>query len=164
MRVLLENVWHLLMMYCFTMTISLVLLQARWYGSASDVLLNVSILYPQKYTHEFAGLCFLLHWKLKVVMVPTLLLTVASAVLTRCNITWYCITLHWRHNGYDSVSNHQCLYCLLNRFYGRRSKKTSKLRVTGLCEGNSPGTGEFPAQMASNAENFSIWWRHYEAL
>ena len=34
-----------------------------------------------------------------------------------------------------------------------RSKKTSKLRVTGLCAGNSPVAGEFPAQMASNAEN-----------
>ena len=29
-----------------------------------------------------------------------------------------------------------------------------------LC-GNSPATGEFPAQMASNAENVSIWWRHH---
>ena len=38
--------------------------------------------------------------------------------------------------------------------------KTSELRVTGLCVGNSPETGEFPAQMASNAENVSIWWRH----
>ena len=37
-----------------------------------------------------------------------------------------------------------------------------KLRVTGLCVGNSPGTGEFPAQMASNAENVSIWWRHHD--
>ena len=27
--------------------------------------------------------------------------------------------------------------------------------------GNSPVTGEFPAQMASNAENVSIWWRHH---
>ena len=43
----------------------------------------------------------------------------------------------------------------------RRSKKTSKLRVTGLCAGNSPVTGEFPAQRASNAENGSIWWRHH---
>ena len=42
-----------------------------------------------------------------------------------------------------------------------KKKKTSKLRVTGLCVGNSPGTGEFPAQMASNAENVSIWWRHH---
>ena len=44
----------------------------------------------------------------------------------------------------------------------RRSKKTSKLRVTGLCVGNSPVTGEFPAQRASNAENVSIWWRLHE--
>ena len=42
----------------------------------------------------------------------------------------------------------------------RKSKKTSKLRVTGLCVGNSPGIGECPAQRASNAENVSIWWRH----
>ena len=40
-------------------------------------------------------------------------------------------------------------------------KKTSKLRVTGLCEGNSPVTGEFPSQRASNAENVSIWWRRH---
>ena len=70
--------------------------------------------------------------------------------------------LHWRHNGCDSVSNHQPHDCLLSRIFGRRSKKTSKLRVTGLCAGNSSGTGEFPAQMASNAENVSIWWRHHE--
>ena len=43
------------------------------------------------------------------------------------------------------------LTCLLNGLFRRRSKKTSKLRVTGLCAGNSPGTGEFPAQTASNA-------------
>ena len=46
----------------------------------------------------------------------------------------------------------------------RRSKKTSKLRVTGLCKGISPVTGEFPAQRASNAENVSIWWRHQELV
>ena len=70
--------------------------------------------------------------------------------------------LQWRHNGHDGVSNQQPCHCLLNRLCGRRSKKTPKLRVTGLCVGNSPGTGEFPAQMASNAENVSIWWRHHE--
>ena len=69
--------------------------------------------------------------------------------------------LRWRHNGRDSVSNHQSHHCLLNRLFRRRSKKTSKLRVTGLCVGNSQGTGEFPAEMASNAENVSIWWRHH---
>ena len=51
---------------------------------------------------------------------------------------------------------------LLNSLVMRRSKKTSKLRITGLCAGNSPVTDEFPAQMASNAENVSIWWRHHE--
>ena len=30
-----------------------------------------------------------------------------------------------------------------------------------LRAGNSPVTDEFPAQMASNAENVSIWWRHH---
>ena len=71
------------------------------------------------------------------------------------------LALRWRHNGRDSVSNHQPHDCLLNRLFRRRLKKTSKLRVTDLCAGNSPGTGEFPAQMASNAENVSIWWRHH---
>ena len=63
-------------------------------------------------------------------------------------------SLQWRHNGRDSVSNHQPHDCLLNCLFRRRLKKTSKLRVTGHCAGNSLGTGEFPAQMASNAEMF----------
>ena len=46
-------------------------------------------------------------------------------------------------------------------FIQAQIKETSKLRVTGLFVGNSPVTGEFPAQMASNAENVSIWWRHH---
>ena len=71
------------------------------------------------------------------------------------------IALRWRHNEWDGVSNHQPHDCLLNRLSGRRSKKTSKPRVTGLCAGNSPETGGFPAQMASNAETVSIWWRHH---
>ena len=82
-------------------------------------------------------------------------------------LLWYCpshFTLRWRHNGRDSVSNHQPHHCLLNRLFRRRSKKTSKRRVTGLCAWNSPGTGEFPAQKASNAENVSIGWRHHEFI
>ena len=81
------------------------------------------------------------------------------------NMTWhrhlFFIALQWRHNEHDSVLNHQPHDCLINRLFRRRSKKTPKLRVTGLCAGNSPGTGEFPAQMASYAENVSIWWRHH---
>ena len=45
---------------------------------------------------------------------------------------------------------------------GPDQRKHQKLHVTGLCAGNSRVTGEFPAQMASNAENVSIWWRHHE--
>ena len=73
--------------------------------------------------------------------------------------SYYHRPLPWRHDGRDSVSNHQPHDCSFNRLFRRRSKKTSKLRVTGLCVGNSPGTGEFPAQMASKTENVSIWWR-----
>ena len=74
---------------------------------------------------------------------------------------WCSLPLQWRHNDHDGVSNHQRLDCLLSRLFRRRSKKTWKLCVTCLCEGNSPLTGEFPAQRVSNAENVSIWWRHH---
>ena len=60
------------------------------------------------------------------------------------------ITLLWRHNDRSGVSNHQPRDCLLNRLFRRGSKKTSILRVTGHCSGNSPVTGEFPTQMARN--------------
>ena len=76
-------------------------------------------------------------------------------------IFFHMTPLRWRQNGRDSVSNHQSHDCLLNILFRRRSKKTSKLRVIGFCAGNSPGTGEFPAQMASTVENVSIWWRHH---
>ena len=74
------------------------------------------------------------------------------------------VPLQWRHNERDGVANHQHHDSLLYRLFRRISKKTSKLRVTGLCEGNSPVTGEFPAQKASNAENVSIWWCHHNIL
>ena len=69
--------------------------------------------------------------------------------------------LQWRHNGRDSVSNHEPHDCLHNCLFRRGWKKTPKLRVTGLCARSSPRTGEFPAQMASYAENVCIWWRHH---
>ena len=69
--------------------------------------------------------------------------------------------LKCRHNERDGVSNHRRVDCLPNRLFRRRSKKTSKLCVTGLCAGNSLVTDEFPAQRASNAEDVSIWWRQH---
>ena len=47
-------------------------------------------------------------------------------------------TLQWRHNEHDA-------WRLFTRWFRRRSKKTSKLHVTRLCEGNSPVAGEFSA-------------------
>ena len=51
--------------------------------------------------------------------------------------------LQWRNNEHDGVS----IVC------SGADKKTSKLHVTGLCEGNPPG---FPSQRASKAEMFSF--------
>ena len=48
--------------------------------------------------------------------------------------------------------------------YPGADQKKIKAPVTGLCAGNSLVAGEFPAQMASNAENASIWWRHHVSV
>ena len=74
--------------------------------------------------------------------------------------------LQWRHNGYDDVSNHQHHHCLLNLLYRRRSKKTSKLRVTGLCAGNSPETGDTSYLLlftspANQYHDDAIQWKHF---
>ena len=91
-----------------------------------------------------------------------LIRSLISSPVSIADSKWYPFnSLRWRHNDHAGVSNHQPHGCLLNRLFRRKSKNTSKLRVTGLCAGNSPGTGEFPAQMASCAENVSIWWRHH---
>ena len=70
--------------------------------------------------------------------------------------------LQWRHNERDGVRNHQPHDCLPKLPFRRRSKKTSKLPITGFGEGNARVTGEFPTQRASNVENASIWWRHHD--
>ena len=60
--------------------------------------------------------------------------------------------LQWRHNEHDvdSITNLTNVYSTV--YSGPDQRKKSKLRVTGLCEGNSPVTGVFPTQRASNAE------------
>ena len=56
------------------------------------------------------------------------------------------LPLQWRHSECDGVSNHQRLDGLLNHLFRRGSKKTPKLRVTGICEGNSPMTVTSPTK------------------
>ena len=64
------------------------------------------------------------------------------------------IALQWRNYESLCFSNHRRLDCLFHRLFRRSSKKTSKLRVTGLCEGNPLVAVWFPSQRASNAEMF----------
>ena len=79
----------------------------------------------------------------------------------RLGVHWTSHTIVFRHyNERESVSNHHPRHCFLKRLIRRTSKKILKLRVTGLCAGNSPATGEFTAQRASNADNVPISWRH----
>ena len=76
----------------------------------------------------------------------TMLVTYSSAVyrLWIRSSQNHTVSLHWRHNDHDGVSNHPPHGCLLDRLFRRRSKKTSKLRATGLCVGNSPEPVNYP--------------------
>ena len=101
------------------------------------------------------------HDFLKVDIIWHLCITMKMGVITHIASPW---SLQWHHNKRDGITNQQPHHCLFNRLFRHRSKKTSKLRVNGLCVENSPVAGEFPAQRASNAENVSIWWRHHGRL
>ena len=69
------------------------------------------------------------------------------------NVTWctfaFSLTSQCRHNKRDGVSNHQPHDCLLNPLFRRRFKKTSKLRISGLCQGNSQVTGDRVSEWVS---------------
>ena len=102
------------------------------------------------------------HWRALDIKDISVLIVLFTLLKHYLEIWVISIPLQWRHNGHDGVSNHQPDDSLLNLSFRRRSKKSSKLRVAGLCEGNSSVTGEFPARRASNMENVSIWWRHHD--
>ena len=107
-------------------------------------------------------------WEIKSTMVQSIGFYIGWFKFCRIPIStfklaWnWLVTLQWRRNERDGNSNHQPHDCLLNPLFSHRSKKTSKLCVTGLCAWYSPVTGEFHAQRASNAENVSIRWCHHE--
>ena len=99
--------------------------------------------------------CYLTGHPLKTKTAMTPILSRVTVDFRCCNTwfrqirqSWYHgnirSSLHRRQNDHDGISNHQPHGCLLNRLFRRRSKKTSKLRVTGLCVGNSPGPGISP--------------------
>ena len=79
-----------------------------------------------------------------------------TVFITVCCITSITVTSWWARWRLKSPASP----LLTQPFLGAHIKK-SKLRVTGLCEGKSPVTGDFPPQRASHVENVSIWWRYY---
>ena len=89
------------------------------------------------------------------------------------NMHMFC-SLRWRHNGRDGVSNHQPHDCLLNRLLRRRSKKTSKFRVTGLCVGIHRGPVNSPHKWPVTRKMFPfddvimfcfvLLWLYYQYL
>ena len=148
----------------------------RTVASHNSSVMREGLAYILSYNIYMVLLCFallLLSYRFFFIRMMNLsiLFRVASPILGQlwdcsCLVKWSWViwvksiatTLQRRHNGRHSVSNHQPHDRLLNRLFRRRSKKTSKLRVTGFCAGNSPGTDE----LASNAENVSISWRHHD--
>ena len=71
------------------------------------------------------------------------------------------VSLQWRHNERDGVSNHRRVDCLFIRLFRYRLKKASKLCINGLYERNPPVTGGFPSEGPANTKNVSIWSRHH---
>ena len=63
------------------------------------------------------------------------------------SISWPSFTLLWRHNEHDSVSNHHPHDCLLNYLFRRRSKKTSKPRVTAFVRGIHRSPHKWPVTL-----------------
>ena len=86
---------------------------------------NVNVIFVENIVMELV-----IHQKVKIVSLKT--------------ETCHGATLHWRHNDHDGVSNHQPDGCLLNRLFRRRSKKISKLHVTGFCGGIHRGPVNSP--------------------
>ena len=95
--------------------------------------------------------------RLKLTGITPFWLVGIPSVTKHCSPT----SLQWRHNGLDGISNLQLHDCLLNRLFKAQIKENIKAPRHWFCEGNSPVTGEFPTQRTSNAENVSIWRRHY---
>ena len=97
------------------------------------------------------GYSFILIWIINIISLVHCMWTALFQMRTKCCDMFYFVTfldirlimtqasitrirpLQWRHDGRDGVSNRQPHDCLLNRLFRRRSKKTSKLRVTALC-------------------------------
>ena len=64
----------------------------------------------------------------------------------------------------QTISDHQQLCSLFSSFFRQRSKKPSKLNITGPLWGNVLVIGGFPSHRASDAEIISMSQCHHETL
>ena len=118
----------------------------RWYGTVWHVYEWQDILWPQGRINLLAYYTISLpslgrFFRIASTLQDGLFLIRTPGIITGTSL------------GTRLCLNHRRLDCLLNHLCRRRSRKTSKLPVTGLCEGNSPVTDELPRQRASNKEN-----------
>ena len=121
-------------------------LNVRYFSHSNSCVINIRIFHCNG-RKLWANNTVLQKYSLKLTII-------ANAFLEYIVIKISCRAWHWRQNESNGVSNHRRVDCLPNHLFRRRSNKTSKLRTPGLCAGNSPVTGEFPAQRASNAKIF----------
>ena len=75
------------------------------------------------------------------------------------------LTNCWHHNDVIMgaiASQITSLTIVYSTFYsGADQRKHQSSASLSFVWGNSPETGEFPAQMATNTEYISTWWRHH---
>ena len=121
-------------------------------GNTQQILLYMCCIYSTSVTVSmYSTLCYIV--------------SIYYDAWLHCLSAWVENTLQWRHNERDGVANHRLLDCLPNRLLKRRSMKTSKLRVTGLREGNPPVSGGFPSlskkrfQLMTSFSKAEIWHR-----
>ena len=122
----------------------------QWVKSSSSTCIQ------EIYNTFYYGSCLIFKWAYPVLFVWLLSTWVNMAVAGQTT------TYH-----YDDVvtgamvSQITSLTIVYSIVYSGIDQRKHQSSITGLCAGNSPGTGEFPAERASYAENVSIWWRHH---
>ena len=123
--------------------------RARFLSNWCAIAIWINITVMSHFHHRISN-----HWQLDCLSNNLFKLTSNNEIQAAHYWPFARETLLWRHNGHNSVSNHQPYDCLLRRLFRRRSKQTSKLRVTGLCAGNSPGPVNFPHKWSVTRKMF----------
>ena len=76
-------------------------------------------------------------------------------------LLWELVSLQWRHNGRDGVSDHQPYDCSLNCIFKEQIKENSQ---SAASQASVREIHRWPVNSltkTSNAKNVSIWWRHH---